>query len=216
MRRVRVGCIRATTPQDGIISWEEFKDAMTRWLGGSRKREIDDAPGSPSVRCRRTCYRVTWRESCGHMGHVFAGVCVAMHRFCCTSQARKRIHRDISSFFTQFRRRDNFDEIRAKIRVRMSAQGRVRAAATLASTGLRWCWCVVGGVHTGCGAAQAELDDESGDLYSADPIERQRQKEVDADTKVCAVRGSHTQCVVRTCEGLAAGMRPTVCRAGAT
>ena len=46
-------------------------------------------------------------------------VCVATRRFCCTSQARKRIHRDISSFFTQFRRRDNFDEIRAKIRVRM-------------------------------------------------------------------------------------------------
>lgn len=31
---------------------------------------------------------------------------------------------------------------------------------------------------------QAELDDESSDLYSSDPIERQRQKEMDADTKV--------------------------------
>lgn len=40
--------------QDGIISWDEFKGAMTQWLGKSRKREIDDTPGSPSVRTHTT------------------------------------------------------------------------------------------------------------------------------------------------------------------
>lgn len=48
--------MRCMCEQDGVISWEEFEGAMTKWIAAPRKRSSmgDDEPGSPVVKsvCR--------------------------------------------------------------------------------------------------------------------------------------------------------------------
>jgi len=106
--------------RDGIITWEEFKTAMLEWFGSGQKRGRGDEPGSPVVSAGSDV-RIMQHDS-PRLSHM----CMCASRRCTVIvrdgwaeyvQSRKRIHREISSFFTRFRPRDNFEEIRRKILV---------------------------------------------------------------------------------------------------
>lgn len=80
---------------------------MTKWIAAPRKRSSmgDDEPGSPVVKvCAELLNKCCMLTPTAHCPLPYL-------------QSRKRIHRQISNFFTRFKKRTGFEELRKRIKV---------------------------------------------------------------------------------------------------
>jgi hypothetical protein len=81
---------------DGVISWGEFLSAITEWFAEEERASVVSTAGGSNSRKRK----------------LEGGS---------SSEARIKLHRRIQTFFKQFQRHDNFDEIREKLMKQISS-----------------------------------------------------------------------------------------------
>jgi Ca2+-binding EF-hand superfamily protein len=103
---------------DGMIQWEEFVSSLSSWIAEEDAAELDDFTSSSTTDSTSTDTPTRKRKATASLASSSPGLSPAT--------SRSRVHKRISSFFCQFKRATNFDQIRESL----AAEAKEAAAGT--------------------------------------------------------------------------------------